>query len=197
MKAISDIHLDPGQTYPGDLHGVHILNGDTFNILPYGMREWKTLKGMLTVQSLTDAIDPETVFIVGNHEGRLSWLQELVPDHRVVRSLDFPPYHFEHGHRFSEWRWLSYVADDLVEYLTTNPLTRKLWWKFCLSKGWMATGLPHSSDKHNRLVELVWSWASYEATKAGMVYVIGHTHEPADLGNVIDLGCNEIAELPC
>lgn len=195
MKAISDIHLDPGQRYTGNLHGVKVINGDTFNILPYGMREWRTVEGMETAQSLVDTVDDDAVFILGNHEGRLSWLRELVPNHACVRSLDIGPYHFEHGHRFSEWRWLSYMADDLVEWLVTNPLTRGIWWRFCLSKGWMATGLPESDHRYSQMVSAVWGWAAYEGQKRGKVMVIGHTHCPARWDNLIDLGANEVTEL--
>lgn len=194
MNAISDCHLSPGEEFGLDLRGDQtVFVGDTFDLIPYGLKGWKTIAGMRTVRSVLDRTDAP-IFVAGNHDP-LRLLRKILPvECTTVRSYDWGKYRFIHGHQFSEWRWISRLS-PLMEWLTTNDITRAWWYKFCQSQGWMATGIAHSSEKHNRLVEIVWSWANYEADKAGKVFVIGHTHEPARFDSLIDLGSYEVTTL--
>lgn len=216
MKVISDIHLSPGEEYTGDLHGPLILNGDTFNILPYGLARWRTAAGIRTVNSLTDCLDDDAVFVLGNHEGRLAWLQELIPDFKVVRYYDFitlkgtndsegypayTPYRAIHGHQFAgDWTILRHFAPDLVEWFTSNPVTRQAFWAFCQRQGWMGTGMHTSNDKYVPFVGSVWAWALKEANRTHRHFLIGHTHQPARLQpegffGLIDAGANHLTEI--
>lgn len=198
MKAISDVHLSPGEEYQGER--VDVLVGDTFNILPYGMARWRAPEGRATVASLTRCLDSQAVFVCGNHEGRLSWLQELVPDFKVVRYLDVDDKRFIHGHQFAgDWSILRRFAPDLVEWFTSNPVTRKLFWNFCRRQGWMAGGA-QGNARYEPFVASVWAWALKAANENKRHYVIGHSHQragiyPEGFYSVIDLGANQVLEV--
>lgn len=199
--AISDIHLSPGMRWTLDMRdkGPLVIDGDTFNLLPYGLKEWETPEGMATVQSVVD-LTQDAVWISGNHDP-LNWLRPLlvragVGPSRVVRSLDVDGHHFEHGHRFAgDWAILRYIAPSVVEWLTTNPLTRKWWYQFCVDRGWIASDFPHSSERYDRFVSVTWGFASLDADRNHRTNVIGHTHCRASWDNLIDLGSNELVEV--
>jgi hypothetical protein len=204
LGAISDLHLYPGATWTKDLRGVDklVIVGDCFNLIPLGIssnaEEWWE-----TAASLYARVPEDTTWILGNHEGRLEWLRKvlwMVPPERIVRTLDLTiegkPYHFEHGHMFSEWRWLSMIAPAITEYLTTNALTRKWWYGFCSERGWLASGLPQSSERYELLVSMIWGWASLDADRHKRCNVIGHSHHgPMRTDNLIDCGAGELVEV--
>ena len=198
-RAISDIHLSPGDEYPSvDLHGPLVLVGDVFNILPWGIKAWRTLKGIRTVNSLLDCLDDDAVFISGNHDP-YGWLQELVPDYRVERRYQVDGWTFMHGHQFApDWHYLSFVAPQFQEFMLSHVWTAKLWYWYCKRQGWMATGTTESNKKYEEMVSMVWGMANKYAHDHGNL-CIGHTHSRMtfqdDFVKIVDCGANELVIL--
>jgi UDP-2,3-diacylglucosamine pyrophosphatase LpxH len=214
----SDWHLNPGdkmahwtkQDYPmvTDIG----LVGDIINVLPLGMKTWRTTEGRTTIESIVRLTEVAPVhFIFGNHEGRLSWLKSLFKDNpevQISRNLEIEingeKWWIEHGHKFTEWWLLRHVADDVVEWLTTTPLTRKLWYRFCVKMGWLpgqylSTKLDRQ-EKYEEITIAYWAFLMSAARKRRMGYIVGHSHTRATLeppyANVIDLGAREKIVFP-
>jgi len=221
--SISDIHINPGELIKDicpnllDMFAqakaikrnfgkrvLVLLNGDILNILPLGMKSWRVPKGRKTIESIVLEAPREDFFwLFGNHCGRITWLRELVKPYpwvKIARNLDFEigdkAYHAEHSHRWTEWFFLRWFADDFTEWITTNPLTRKYWYEFCKRQGW----LPGSYPPNPRVDEIVgyhWGNMLRLSVRQGRIWVIGHTHRRVDLlppdikGGVIDLGARE------
>lgn len=224
LATYSEGHYNPGDIMPPDTFtpyvgagDILILNGDMCNILPLGMKAWRTLAGRKTIDSIKTSVPKgcQGWYVYGNHEGRLSWLKELMaassvindPPIQIVRSIDIPYkgeiWHFEHGHKFCYgWRWLRHVADDIVEWLTSNPLTLKLWYNFSVKRGWLPSKYMHDwegnpvSKKYRKLVGHYWAEVLAEAHEQNMNYVVGHSHRrvtiTTDFVKVIDDGSQEI-----
>ncbi len=201
---ISDCHLDPGDTFPHDLRGYErvFLVGDTFNLIPHGMSRWHTAEGLLTLRSVVDRVPLlQTDWVPGNHDPQ-AWLVDLLQwaGYKVgYRSKDVTisghDYHITHGHEYApDWRFLSKLAPQVVEMLTTGPL-RQPWYWFCKRMGWIASGRPESSRRYAATVSMIWNYAAYDADQRGRTVILGHTHCPARWDNVWDLGCNEVVEL--
>lgn len=211
----SDWHLNPGERMPHwtkqDYPEVTdiVLNGDLLNILPLGIRQWQTSEGRTTVESIARLTEVARVhFIFGNHEGRLSWVKSLFRDYPKVEFHRNLPIEFndekwwvEHGHRFSEWWLLRHIADDIVEWLTTNPLTRRLWYSLCVWRGWLPSKyLNPDVEKYKDTVIDCWALAMRAARKKRVCYIVGHTHTRATLSPpyawVVDLGARQVVFLP-
>ena len=212
----SDLHLNPGDVFP-NYTGLDylIVNGDLLNILPLGMNQWRTDAGKRTCQSIAAGLPKKHCLIYGNHCGRLSWMKELLEEPfglNVQRQLDFIDdddkiWHFEHGHRFTQWWILRHGADDVVEWLTSNSATRQWWFKFCVKKGWIPSKYMHDWEgnpvsKWRKLVGHYWAMILTQAFNTGKNYVVGHSHvRPAqtifDIEGikVIDLGFRELTRI--
>jgi predicted phosphodiesterase len=197
---ISDQHFNPGDIATTRLvYGRVIRDGDTLNLLPYGLDAWHTEEGHQTILSLIEQA-PGAIWIAGNHDP-LKWLTDLLAPYGItpLPSLDLTiegqALHIEHGHRFAgDWRLLQHFAPAFVEWVTTGPL-RLPWYRFCQWRGWIASGHPVSNRRLEAEIALIWAYASYEADRAGKTYVIGHTHTPCRWDNLIDLGAGEVVEL--
>ena len=142
VACTSDWHLRPGDIFPkpffaeseyydGHPPDLVILNGDMRDFLPLGTKAWDTPEGHLTIQSLHSALeDYETVDLMGNHEGRFSWLKESNEGSHFISKREHTikakplPYRFEHGHKLTEWWILRHIADDWTEWITTLPIFR-------------------------------------------------------------------------
>ena len=200
----SDVHLNPGDEFNLPIPPVDafVFVGDIFNVLPGGMCWWRTLEGWQTIGSLRNAVRyiPEVYFVVGNHEGRFSWAKELLKDTDfvVVRELNLAGIHFEHGHKFTEWFVLRYIADDIVEWLTSNWLLRRSWYWFSRKMGWMPGNIKDAKPKkYHSVVGLAWAAALHTAYKRNWkTLVLGHTHTKADIStdfvHLIDCGCRQV-----
>ena len=207
--ATSDQHLKPGDTFPdySNLDGRLTVVGDILDILPLGMQEWRTTAGRKTCESVARGLPKDHMVLMGNHEGRLSWLRELLDPLDVVtdRTLDITTgdgkkFRFEHGHKYTEWSLLRYVADDVVEWATSNKLTRKLWYRFCAEQGWMPSKYANPGKKYEAIVGGYWAMVLRQAHKDNISRIIGHSHIGCDISTqfgirVIDLGRAELKEL--
>ena len=192
IAVTSDFHLNPGDIFPKPEFDrepdLVILNGDMRDFLPLGIKAWDTPEGHLTIQSLHSALgDYETVDLMGNHEGRFSWLCESNEGSHFVSMRELTikakplPYHFEHGHKLTEWWLLRHIADDWVEWITTHPIIRQRWYNFCVKRGWLPGHYMHSLDgnpvpKYPHIVGLYWWRVFKKAQEKGMNYVVGHSH---------------------
>lgn len=211
MIASSDWHIRPGQSRELELKrflahdALKIINGDLLNILPYGLTQWRTEEGKATLDELKGLINNSpnvTVWLKGNHEGRLSWMKQLLGDcpHLIIdRSYDTGAqgrhWHFEHGHKFTDWWLLRHVADDIVEIATTNRVVRPFWYALCKRLDWMPGSYPPNPHVHE-LIGLYWANVLRAAIKAKCTYVVGHSHQACHLEtgfgyDVIDCGCRE------
>ena len=206
VYAISDLHLNPGDRFPdySGLGGMLVVVGDLLNILPWGMNRWRIKEGYETCKSVADGLPEAHCVLMGNHEGRFSWLRELLAESfgvSIARQLDIVPYHFEHGHKFTEWRILRHIADDAVEWLTSNSFTRKLWYDFCIRQGWMPSCYANPGTKYEKMVGAYWALVLAQAHKEHWNYVIGHSHTSCNIGptefgvQVIDLGNNDLVRI--
>ena len=207
VYAISDIHLEPNDSWTRTLKlpesGKLILVGDTFNVLPYGWNRWQEDDAQAAVKSLLSHIPKDSVFVFGNHDGRLSWLKALVAPFPAVRQLDLEiqgrRFRFLHGHQFTYWRILARVADEFVETMVGCSLTRKAWYNFCRSKRWMASGMPQSNPKYAAILITAWGWAMKEALDKKTNLVMGHTHTQwfswTQSYTVTDLGAGREVEI--
>lgn len=213
----SDWHLNPGDIMPPltkkDFPNVTNIGlvGDIINVLPLGINSWKTTEGKTTIESIARLTELAPVYYVfGNHEGRLSWLKLLLKDYpevQILRSIEVnvngEKWRIEHGHRFSEWCLLRYVADDIVEWFTTNPLTLKLWYRFCVKMGWLPGQYLNSRairrEKYERKIIAYWAFIMNAARSKEEGYIVGHSHTRATInppfGKVIDLGARKIVLL--
>jgi len=227
----SDLHIEPDgfglqflESFCEEASNARaILNGDGLNILPHGLGAWKTTQGYNTIRHFEATVEKYLPlhgldYVLGNHEGRKSWVEELIQGHPLIRlhrylDLQFPgrsgislvdTYHFEHGHRFTEWRVLSWFADDIVEWATTNALTRRWWYEFSRRMGWMPGSHPRKKEPnewHGIYLGLVyWDAIRREATY-NVTDVVGHSHifayVPTEFGvRVIDCGARRTIKLP-
>ena len=211
VAVTSDFHLNPGDIFPKPefvrIPDLVILNGDMRNFLPLGIKAWDTPEGHLTIQSLHSALDDlEVIDIFGNHEGRFNWLKEsnvgshFISEREHTIKIKPLPYHFEHGHKFTEWWLLSHIADDVVEWLTTQPIIRQHWYNFCVKMGWLPSKYIHDwggnpIPKYPHIVGLYWANVFREAQRRKVNMVVGHSHCQCHLStphpevpDVIDLG---------
>ena len=207
IGCVADVHLNPGDEFSLPIPEVYafVFNGDILNVLPKGISDWRTYEGWQTVQSLRAAVRfvPEVYFVIGNHEGRLSWAKELLRDTNfiVVRELDFAGIHFEHGHRFPRWFLLHDFADDITEWMNSNWLLRRFWYWFSKKMGWMPGSIKSvKPEKYHSVIGFYWAYALHEAYKHGWkTLVIGHTHTRANLNtefvHLVDCGTNNIIVL--
>jgi len=212
--ALSDSHLDPGNKFTdySYLNGQLIIVGDLLNILPLGIKQWQAPEGSYTIQSIVSGLPENHCILLGNHEGRLSWLQELFEgyDVKIARKLDITidskRWHFEHGHKFTEWKFLSYFADDWVEWATTTPIVRSWWYKFCVKQGWIPSKYMHDwkgnpVSGYQKLVGGYWAMVLAYAYEHNCNMVVGHSHTKCYIDvkkhdiEVIDLGANCIQRI--
>ena len=222
IAVTSDFHLNPGDIFPkpffaegSELYDKRppdlvILLGDMRNFLPLGIKAWDTPEGHLTIQSLHSALgDYETVDLMGNHEGRFSWLRESNEGSHFVSMRELTikakplPYHFEHGHKLTEWWLLRHIADDFVDWITTLPIFRAWWYKFCVKQGWIPSKYMHDWEgnlvpKYPDIVGLYWANVFREAQRRKVNMVVGHSHCQCHLStphpevpDVIDLGAKQ------
>ena len=221
VACTSDWHLRPGDIFPkpffaeseyydGHPPDLVILNGDMRDFLPLGTKAWDTPEGHLTIQSLHSALeDYETVDLMGNHEGRFSWLKESNEGSHFISKREHTikakplPYRFEHGHKLTEWWILRHIADDWTEWITTLPIFRAWWYKFCVQRGWLPSKYMHDwkgnpVPKYPSIVGLYWANAFRKAQQNKVNLVIGHSHCRAHLDtphprvpDIIDCGARE------
>lgn len=223
----SDEHLNPGDTFRcAFFHHVLISDGDLLNIIPLGMKAWREPAGRFTIESIMASVGKRPfIVIVGNHEGRESWVKELFQDYPnvfVCKEYEFIVndllYRVKHGHQFApDWNIISKYADDVVLFCTGwSPLLMKGWYWFCRKMGWIPSKFVATEKSLVRkivtwknpkdyveLVPIVWSQALREAHSTGRPtrVVIGHTHSPIEIGpsefgcSVLDLGSRMITEV--
>lgn len=203
----SDWHLNPGELFPKDFFSpmgeedVVIFNGDMLNILPLGMKQWRTEAGNQTVQSLYDALPMGRIgfFMMGNHEGRLQWMRELFQRAGILceRAVDIGAWHFEHGHKLTEWRWLGKIADDITEAMVA--MAPGLWYKFCSRMKWIPSKYANPGLEYQDIVVAYWAMAMVHAKKLNKQMVIGHSHTRGDIltqyCTVIDCGARQVIRL--
>lgn len=195
MRLISDCHLDPGEL--PQCRDVDIFDGDTLNLLPYGIEPWLGKSGQNTVYACCN-LNPKAVWIAGNHDPK-RWLDRLLAPYGIesVRRLEVNGWTIEHGHRFAaDWNLLRHVAPDAVELFTTLPLIKGWWYKFSQRMGWMAYGVQEPNQKYQDFVGLVWA----NALRQRRNLVIGHTHTPVRIETpwftLIDCGANQAIDVP-
>jgi UDP-2,3-diacylglucosamine pyrophosphatase LpxH len=222
----SDWHLHPGEKMPNwtkkDFPTVTdiVLVGDMIDVLPLGLNQWRTTEGRTTIESIARLTEVAPVhYIFGNHEGRLSWLKLLFEDYPEVQisrdlqiEINSEKWWIEHGHKYTEWRLLRYIADDIVEWLTTNPITRRLWYNFCVRMHWLP-GRYHNTnptpqeeneeirqERYEEIVIVYWALLMRAARRRHMGYIVGHSHTRATIeppyAKVLDLGAKEKVLLP-
>lgn len=188
----SDLHLDPGEEIPPQLHSLSrlaeeqeaalVLNGDNLNLVPWGLREWHTRKGSQTIRDFIDAIPRKSYVLAGNHDP-YEWLCEVlrVDLVRVERSLDVyvgdALWHFQHGHIRSDWYFWRHFAPGLVTWMTeVHP---SLWYSICRRFGWLPGTLKKEQGESERYTLLTLAthsaWRRHsEKIRANIC--IGHTH---------------------
>jgi len=90
IATVSDIHLSPGDIFPHDLrkYDMAVLVGDIINIIPYGMWAWRQDAGQVTINSIAEKCPSRTIIIMGNHEGRVEWMEELFDLFECVEEYD-------------------------------------------------------------------------------------------------------------
>jgi len=185
--AESDIHLNPGTLLLDrkGYKGTYVLVGDILNILPHGFSPWQTPEGRQTIESIDKNTPDDVWYVIGNHEGRLSWIKKLFSPYpkwqgRIVRRLDMEidgrVYHFEHGHKFTEWWVLRHIADDWVEFVTTLPIIREWWYKFCIYQGWIPSKAKNPLRTYSVLLGIYWGMVVQRAMREGRSWVVGHSH---------------------
>lgn len=202
---VADLHVEPGEKPSWGarkLPNLFVL-GDTFDFLPYGMNAWRTPAGLYTIDATLATFPDETTVFVGNHEGRAGWLEEVVKGRfPVVRELlidvNGTPWLLKHGHQYSEWWLLRHIADDIVEWATTNVVTKNAWYALCQRMGWMASGDPQP-EKYNSFVAAMWGFALREANTRGVHVAFGHTHTncsvDTDHFGFVNVGPREFVDL--
>lgn len=210
VRSITDLHLNPGEMFPQELaalDGLLVLN-EVFNILPLGMDVWRTSPRRYTVDSVKRGLPKSSHFVLANHDGRLSWLKELVGSFAPVTrelelvAVDGAKWRFVHGHKFTYWRVLSWGADDVVEWLTSNKLTQRLWYKFAIKQGWMPGRFANPGTDYERFVGWYWGLILEKAHRDHVNYVVGHSHTQNVMGpsqfnvTVIDCGAGQLTEVP-
>jgi UDP-2,3-diacylglucosamine pyrophosphatase LpxH len=207
-RYISDLHHNPGdKIHPALLKACLecyednlplVIVGDLLNLVPLGLSAWtSSTEGRRTIFSITAELPKNTTLILGNHEGRLSWAKTLFPNVSIYREVvlgdDNRRKLVLHGHQLTQWRALSWVADDVTEWLTTTSLTRHWWYEFCKRRGWM----PGSFPTPRALKIHLFAWAAlawYGLQKQASMIICGHSHDAMEWhpGNlpvtVIDLG---------
>jgi len=215
MVVISDTHLSPGDrptralrraAARAKISGTLVLDGDILNIMPYGLKQWRTPRGVFTRMALSRLLRPipNVIYICGNHEGRQAWIRQLLGPNthvKICRRYETGPYVFTHGHRKTEWRFLELIADDWHELVTTNALTRRLWYWFSKKMGWMPGSHPKKARKQSAWTGLYWGLVYWSAIKEEAIYVVGHSHEWLRLHTesgcrVIDCGKDKVNLVP-
>ncbi len=116
----SDGHSEPGMAIaPAAVDAANaarrhhiplILNGDMLDLIIWGWRTYRGTQALNMLRSLTQGI--ETYYVLGNHEGRAAWVQQLFRKQAnvgVVESLDIDVngvlWRVEHGERFAlDWQ---------------------------------------------------------------------------------------------
>lgn len=223
----SDVHLNPGddlEEFDFSSYSKIVACGDFLNILPYGIKAWRTEEGKKTINSIMKSIgNTPFVYVLGNHEGRKQWVEELFKDYPQVQIMNVYEFYtnnrtfrFRHGHKFAlDWKYISGIADDIVVFLTSwNGWLRNIWYKFCRDRGWMPGSEidreVHLRDavsekkfkKYNDKVSDVWKNALKDAHReSNTTLFIGHTHQampmgPSEMGcEVVDIGAGYIVDL--
>ena len=156
---------------------VHVLVGDTFNLLEHGWRPFRHSKTRDEMLSLSEG--KTVVLLEGNHDPR-EWLLEVFGGtHLIISRTDRLEYESAvvlHGHQFGGW-W-AFMANSPGTVSRLVPLYRKLTGQPPYTPGMFN---PSKPETYNLLVWLVWAQALRYAQKVGKLVVIGHTHSPAKL----------------
>lgn len=202
ISAGGDYHFRPGEECPDmfyeDYRGLLVFQ-EVFEIIPLGIDAWRTDSGRYTVSSFARNLPPHGCFMVlSNHDGRRKWLQEIVRDYNIVvcEDLDIVTvdriYHFEHGHKLTEWKVLSWGADDVVQFMTGwNKYLRNWWYSFCRWKGWIPSYTADNKAKYSAVLGLYWANCLREVHKRkNTTYVVGHSHCRRRISRA--LGCEVI-----
>lgn len=141
----ADLHHNPGDIFRTNLRAYNpwIDIGDMCNIIPYGMKPWRTKDGRKTIESIANNCT-RGIFIWENHGGHKEWMQELFkpyPHITIVDDYEFVEngriYKFKHGSEYTDWRLWQVGADDITAWMTRFPWLRSLWYRYCIWKGWM------------------------------------------------------------
>jgi metallophosphoesterase superfamily enzyme len=187
-----------------------VVAGDLLNLIPYGLSAWREPPGRKTILQLSELIPPQGFdWIKGNHEASESWMRELLPDPRVrvADSLELylggRTWHIEHGHRFSYWKLLAPVADEVSELMA--KVCPGLWYGFMARMGWIPSRRMYSEEflkgenpgkKYNDLVGYLWAQEIRWAAHHNKNLIVGHSHTRADISlhlgiDVVDCGARQ------
>lgn len=171
-----------------------VCAGDMFDILPLGEKKWW---GADSIVQLAEILDGYPLFYVtGNHDpfkvmeelmapysNIRVYKQLILPDEFNNTELGYRRYYITHGHEWSlDWGLLGLgrVAPWFVEKMV--DMMPGLWYKFCKSRGWLASERDPSAppfeelEPITKLTRIVWAAASEYALKENICVITGHTH---------------------
>jgi UDP-2,3-diacylglucosamine pyrophosphatase LpxH len=157
--------------------------GDTFNILPSGMKKWRP--DTEVVRELLEILEPGDEFVAGNHDP-LSNLDRLLagsgfePKPRLETEVGGRTWMFRHGHERSDWFIWRFFASRVVEYMVEHH--GALWYRLCEKLGWLPgrekKRRPYQETHRYTLMTrgVQSAWETYGESKR-LSMVIGHTHK--------------------
>lgn len=184
ITLLADLHLNPGDN-PVELYGEYdgtlMLVGDTFNILPFGMERWDTPKGYETCIWLGD-MAPHVLLLEGNHDPIQSLKKLPLPDNVFAQKrCETPNLVIRHGHEFTYWWFLRWIAPQLCTLLAD----RKWWFKFCERRGWTSTHKKMDCG-FSREIALYWAACMNWCEKHKRSLIVGHSHNIIKAKDEID-----------
>lgn len=201
---ISDGHQRPDETPLASLCAAYqvarekgiavVIAGDWFDFLIHGWRAYVDSPLVRQLRPIMARVP--TVVLVGNHEGKLWWLERVLSgcNVRIRQHLDVTvngrAHHIEHGDRFAmDWSWLrpayQWVAEAAMEICPGQ------WERFCRRWSPKAAMGKGETQKYTQLTGLCWSNAIQYGMKHETNVIHGHTHTTADIQvgyQVLDCG---------
>jgi len=195
MIVIADAHENPGglsQEFKkailcARLDGSPLVcAGDTFNLIPYGLRAYRNSRTFNDLLSLLD--DHQIILLEGNHDP-IHWLDRLFKDHPnviILKDLLIDDIYIAHGHRWGPlWSWLPFFAEPLNRY--ANRYFPGTWYRFAKWAGWMPSAVQGEKRYHSVVLSLLVRALRYRSEKIYKV-AMGHSHKQYDVredGNII------------
>lgn len=189
----TDAHLNPSEPVPAQVRlfvqnareaGARVVfGGDTFNLLPWGMKKWGP--DAPAVGELVGLLAPQDEFIAGNHDP-LPWLGQVLKPHgfepkrTLDRSEGQESWAYTHGHQRSDWFIWRLFAPALVEYMVERHSS--LWYRLCRWLRWLPGREKErppraETQRYTMMTRGVQSaWETYGERNARNL-VIGHTHK--------------------
>ena len=197
----SDWHCEPGKLKDNVVNWVctgkkanHRLigNGDLFDILPYGRKEWEPPTQPVALQEFLELLGGyDFDYVTGNHDP-YSVMRKLLagyPNIKVHRKSlavageEGRQYFLTHGHRWAiDWGFfrLRQIAPPLVEFMVEYFPNQ--WYGICRHMGWLASQPSpwrwkgKETERITNLTRVIWGGATQHALKETCCVVLGHTH---------------------